>query len=322
MAAYALAFVITLRASRTTLPPNTRIKLWIALTLIAIASASILQSLAPPESPAFKAAEITRYYWFLSQWQWFELLGLAGPPAMLALLLKYRSKHLSATATTLCQACIVLAAIATLIAVIFSHESYATHLVARLQVLRIYLLLYAIMAMLLGATLFQLCKKSLRFLPTLTIVSMALIMAYVQRQTYTTSPKIEFPNHDASNPNPWVQAFLWSKANTPSNALFALDAKYVNTDGEDAQTFRATSLRSSLPDYSKDGGEASITPSLANQWQQAATAQKDLSLQPDAIRDANLRPFAVTWMVLHSTASTTHPCPYNNGTVKVCRLTP
>jgi hypothetical protein len=145
-------------------------------------------------------------------------------------------------------------------------------------------------------------------------------MFFVQRGAFPDSLHVELPCR--TNPNPWTQAFLWARANTPRDALFALDAKYVNEHGEDAQTFRATALRSALPDFSKDGGEAAITPSLAAAWQQGATAQAGLSTESDAIRDKRLRPFEVTWMVLRSSAPTRYLCPYNNGTVKVCRLTP
>jgi hypothetical protein len=332
MAAYAISFVIVLRCSRLNLPLKTRTLLWLSLASAAFIVAAVLQSFAPAESPAAIAAAITRYYWFLSQWQWYELLGLAGPPAMLTLILLFRANKLSASARSLCHTSLVTAAIVTFTALLFAHESYTTHLVARLQVLRIYLLLYAVMTLLLGATLFQLCdekkrqssspttRRILLTTPAILIITMAAIMGFVQRQSFPASPHVELPRRP--NPNPWVQAFLWAKTNTPNDALFALDAKYVNEDGEDAQTFRATALRSALPDYSKDGGEASITPALAPQWQQGAAAQKNLSQQSDTQRDANLMPFHVTWMVLHSAAVTSHPCPYNNGIIKVCQLAP
>jgi hypothetical protein len=314
MAFYALAFVVTLRLTRL----RRRNLTYALLALAALGLAATLQALAPAESPAYIAAAITRYYWFLSQWQWYELLGLASPLAVLAALLRWRRTYLTPAASTLLRASIALGLIATLIALLFAHESYATHLVARLQPLRVFLLIYAVMTMLLGATLAQ----TLRNMPlrALLLLSLGILMLAVQRNTFPASPQIELPNR--ANYNPWVQAFLWARVNTPSDALFALDDKYVNEDGEDAQTFRAWSLRSALPDYSKDGGEASITPALATAWQQAATAQKDLSTESDAERDAKLLPFHATWMVLHSSASTQHPCPYDNATVKVCRLTP
>jgi hypothetical protein len=314
MAAYACAFILTLRLTRL----RRRHLALALLTLAALALAATLQALAPAESPAYIAAAITRYYWFLSQWHWYELLGLIGPLAVLAALLRWRSSHLTAAAITLLRASIALGLIATLVALLFAHESDATHLVARLQPLRVFLLIYAVMTLLLGVTLAQLLRDTR--LRALLLLALCAILFFVQRNTFPLSPHIELPGR--ANHNPWVQAFVWARENTSPDALFALDARYVNEDGEDAQTFRAWSLRSALPDYSKDGGEASITPALASAWQQAAAAQKNLSTESDPERDDRLLPLHVTWMVLHSSASTRRPCPYDNGTVKLCRLTP
>lgn len=333
MAAYAFAFVLVLRLTRL----RQRHLAWTLLTLSALTVAAALHLFAPSESPALIAAERSRYYWFLSQWQWYELLGLVGPLIVLAAMLRRFRKHsdpLSQSATTLCRASIAIGCIATLVALLFAHEGSRTHLVARMQPLRVFLLLYAVMTLLLGATIAQLTLKArqrlhshsartaITFAPVLVLLALAATMFFVQRQTYPASEHIEFPWRAQQSPNPWVQAFLWIRAHTPPDALFALDTKYVNEDGEDAQTFRPIALRSALPDFSKDGGEAAITPSLAELWQQGATAQVDLSTESDGLRDARLHPLGVTWMVLHSAAPTIHPCPYNNGTIKVCQITP
>ena len=333
MAAYALAFILTLRLTR--LPK--RHFVWAILTVLALALADAIYLLAPPETLAIIAAEKSRYYWFLSQWQWFELLGLAGPLAVLALLLRrfrHQSDPLSITAATLCRASIAIGGIAILVALLFAHENAPTHLVARLQPLRVFLMIYAVMTVLLGATLTQLWlearararthptppRVAIAIIPAFILVALAATMFAVQRSTFPDSRHLELPW--LSVRNPWSQAFLWARANTPPDALFALDAKYVNEDGEDAQTFRATALRSALPDFSKDGGEAAITPALAQQWQPAAAAQINLSTESDVIRDPRLLYFGVTWLVLHSTAPTAHTCPYDNGSIKICRLTP
>jgi hypothetical protein len=158
-------------------------------------------------------------------------------------------------------------------------------------------------------------------LPLIVCVGLAAIFFFVQRATYPASPHIELPGREARNQNPWVQAFRWARANTPHDALFALDAKYVNQDGEDAQTFRAWSLRSALPDFSKDGGEAAITPSLAESWNTAAEAQRGLSAENDAVRDPRILPLGATWMIVRTATLTGHLCPYANATVKVCSLT-
>jgi membrane protein implicated in regulation of membrane protease activity len=333
MAAYAFAFVLVLRLTRL----RQRHLAWALLSLSALALAAALHVFAPSETPALIAAERSRYYWFLSQWQWYELLGLAGPLVVLAALLsrfRKQSNPRSEAASTLCRASIAIGCIATLVVLLFAQEGSRTHLVARIQPLRVFLLIYAIMTLLLGATLTQLAlearqrlrspsaRTALASLPVFVLLALAATMFYVQRQTFPASEHLELPWLAQQNPNPWVRAFLWARDNTPPNALFALDTKYVNEAGEDAQTFRPIALRSAVPDFSKDGGEAAITPSLAELWQQGANAQINLSTEPDALRDARLLPLGVTWMVLHSAALTAHPCPYDNGTLKVCRLPP
>jgi hypothetical protein len=324
MAGYGFAVVLAIHASRLR-----RRKLVAALlVLLALAFAATLQANAAHESPTVVAAALSRYYWFLSQWQWFELLGLAGPLAILIGLLLWQDKNLNEASRTLIRASLFTGCVAILIALLFAHEGYAAHIVARLQPLRIFLPIYAIMVLLLGATLTQAFLQRARprtmkiILPTTILLSLCAVMFFVQRVTFPASPHIEFPNLESRNQNPWVRAFLWARDNTPPDALFALDARYVNEDGEDAQTFRAWSLRSALPDFSKDGGEASITPTLADPWQRAAAAQQGLSTDTDKLRNIRIGPLGATWMVVHSTAQTAHPCPYDNGTIKVCRLDP
>ena len=335
MAAYGSGLVVAVRVSRTQLKWMTRIGAWLTLAVSAVALGAVLQAFAPPESTALRLAAATRYYWFLSQWQWYEWFGLIGPLLVLIVAtVVLRQRVLSDTAASLCHACVIVGLIAVLNALLFARASEAEHFVARFQVLRVYLLIYVLMSLLLGAAIYRVCRDAkwrerskfaaavLSSIPVLILAGLACVMAHAQRQSFPMSLHIELPNQAAKSANPWVQAFLWARANTPQDALFALDAKYVNTAGEDAQNFRAISLRSAVPDYSKDGGEASITPQLAETWERGAEAQKDLSELTDDVRDARLKPFGATWMVLHAYAETAHPCPYDNGTVKVCRLLP
>jgi len=293
------------------------------LTLVAIGIASAIQLFGPHESAALITAELSRTYWFLARWEWFEVLGLLGPLAVLILLQSRLRKFLTPNAITLCRAALAAGLLAALISLLFARESYTTHLVARLQPLRIFLLIYALMALLLGAALTQLCvQRKLRGLPAVVVFTIAGIMFFVQRGTFPASRHLELPWRAATNPNRWVQAFVWARTNTPQDALFAIDPNYITTAGEDAHTFRAIAQRSVLPDDSKDAGEASITPALAEAWITGDAAQQHLSELPDAVRDARLQPFGGTWIVLHSSATTSHPCPYDNGTVKICQLAP
>jgi hypothetical protein len=326
MAGYGAAMVLLIRLSRS----NHRWLLWSGAAAGAVILCAVLQVRAPSESSAVVEASLSRYYWFLSQWRWYELAGLAGPLLVLWALLCRCAADTRRPAETLLRAAIVFGCIAVLVSVLFAREDARTHVVARMQPLRAFVYLYAVMALLLGVALWQFVRgirsrartasaRTALAVP-LFLAAMAIAMFGVQRSSFPASPHIELPGRTSANGNPWVQAFLWARSNTPRDALFALDAKYVNADGEDAQTFRAIALRSALPDYSKDGGEASITPALAPAWEQAARAQQNLSQLPDSVRDARLMPLGATWMVLGASAQTLHDCPYANGTVKICRL--
>ena len=143
-------------------------------------------------------------------------------------------------------------------------------------------------------------------------------MLFAERETFSSSAHIEFSG--IQQHNPWIQAFEWIRSNTPKDALFALDSDYITKPGEDAQSFRAIAERSALPDYSKDGGEAAITPSLTGDWKIGQTLQAKLSERSDRDRIASLRPAGVSWVVLARSATTAFPCEYTNTAVKVCHL--
>jgi hypothetical protein len=144
------------------------------------------------------------------------------------------------------------------------------------------------------------------------------IMFAAARTAFPASSHVELPF--TTSRNNWTQAFLWIRTHTPNAALFALDADYINAPGEDAQCFRAIAERSALPDYSKDGGEASIAPELTAAWKQGQAAQQNLSQSTDANRISALAPLGVSWLILKSNAQTSFDCPYHNAHVKVCRL--
>jgi hypothetical protein len=321
MALYAAGLILTLLAAK--LPSRrARISVWILLAASAVLTAAILQINAPPESAATIAAAFSRNYWFLSQWQWFEWLGIAGPLLVFALLLRFARPHLGEPGIALCRASIAVGLTATLVSLLFAHAHYNTHLVARLQPLRTFLPVYAVMIVLLGATLANVCFHSpSRFafaVPPLFLVTMACVMLFVQWQIFPASRHLELPW--LVPVNPWPQAFVWVRENTPPDALFAIDANYITTSGEDGQTFRATAQRSVLPDFSKDGGEAAIRPSLAASWFAGRGIQKDLSRLTDEQRSASLQPLGVTWVILRAGARTAAVCPYRNTVVKVCPL--
>jgi hypothetical protein len=190
-------------------------------------------------------------------------------------------------------------------------------------------MIYAVMLLLLGASVQQAFERlaspglrSLRFAIVPLLFAGAFCMFLAERSGFPGSPHVEFPWQLQQSQNPWVRAFLWCRDNAPQNALFALDANYITMPGEDAQTFRAIAERSALPDFSKDGGEAAITPHLADEWVVGFTAQLNLGQQTASQLREHLSPFGVDWVILRADSPASLNCPYENGLLKVCRLEP
>lgn len=330
MAAYALGATLMLACVRSS---RRSVRVWrtAALAASALVLAACLQALARPESAESVRVAMTRTYWFVAEWHWYERAGLTAPLAILAIfaLPAWRGSRQSAhresaeaeeTRRALARMAIALGATAGAVAMLFARADAATLLVARMQPLRAFQVVYLVLILMLGA---QLGERVLRQNAGRWAAAMLLLGAVM-----FGGAQAEFPNSNhlempwVAPRNPWVQAFLWVRGHTPKDALFALDADYINTPGEDAQCFRAIAERSALADYSKDGGEASIAPGLTGEWAREQAAQQGLSAAgtTDAQRVAALGPLGVSWVVLRAGAATGFDCPYANTAVKVCRL--
>ena len=324
MGVYALGCVMVLGCGMS---PSRQVRMWgtLGLCCAAVAAAGAAQISAVPESRAYVGVVLSRYYWFLGEWHWFELMGLVAPLAILALVAAERGFGRAEDDTArvgLTRMAVVSGVTAVTVAALFAREGLATHFVARLQPLRIFQLIYVVMILVVGAALGErvLQRSALRWVAVLSLL--AGIMMVAERQTYPGSSRVELPEamRWSAPENPWEQAFVWIRRNTPRDALFALDARYITRQGEDAQGFRAIAERSVLPDYSKDGGVVSNEPALTGEWMQGLAAQSRLSTENDAARMQALRPLGVGWVVLDRGAKTGFRCDYANGVVKVCRV--
>jgi hypothetical protein len=260
---------------------------------------------------ASRRAVLSRSYFFLSSWRWYEYLGLLIP--LLLLGVAGANKHAPWRARAVAIAATVMGGCALLVSLCFVHRS-GSLLLARLQVLRGFQFVYVIGVLLAGGLLGKLRPR--------TITGLCLLLGGAlfagQRLTYPESDHVEWP---ALTPrNRWQQSFLWIRSGTPDNAIFALDNDYIESPGEDAQGFRASAERSAVPDWYKDGGIASNFPQAAIPWWQGSNATEHLNSATDEQRLARLKPLGVTWIVLPAEASTGFPCPFINERVRVCRV--
>ena len=319
MSIYAAGFLLMLWAVQN------RSKLAV-LTLCALALLSgpaiTLARRGVTETADYRAAALTRQYFYLSQWHWYEWIGLICPIAILVAYAYFQHSSLDDErrgSAVLAATAAILGSLSITICLLCARPDSHSHLVATLQPIRTFHLLFFIMFILLGGLLQQVLLRDKPWRWALFFFPLAISLYLVQHLgTYPASAQIELPW--STSTNPWNQAFHWIRANTPTDALIAFDATYIGADQEDAQGFRAIAERSSMADYSKDGGASAVFPDLAHQWMIEHTATTGLNTLDDTQRLARLNPFGVHWLVLPATANTRLPCPYRNPTVQVCTL--
>jgi hypothetical protein len=292
-----------------------RVRTAIVLCLAACAASGLVFAAAHhlPVSPAYREAMQLRPFLFLARWQWFEVLGLVLP--LLLLSLAAWKLGISTTKGAVCFTCVLLGVAGVLVAALFVPPSGPFPLVP-FQVLRSFHLIYLLGVLLLGGILDQLRWKS-GPAAGCVFAGLLFLMFGVQRILWADSSPIESPTTHMANP--WEQAFLWIRANTPPDAVFAFNPHLGALPGEDQQGFRAISERDQLAD-DKDAGVAALLPPLADRWLRESNAEMAVDSMTDADRLAALRPLGANWLLLAPNANTALPCPYSNRVVKVCRL--
>lgn len=269
---------------------------------------------APAESAASRVAGLSRSYWFPARWAWYELLGLVLPLVLLALV---RRRVARERGRALVRGVLWAGVLAILVAVLFARPGMGSLAVARMQPLRLFQTVFLVLFLVLGGLAGRLLRGWRGYG---VLLLLAAVPWTCERAVAPDLPRWEIAGARQPGAAGWVEAFQWARQHTPEDALFALDANYIELPGEDAESFRGIAERASLPDAAKDGGEAAITPRLAEQWQRGVAAQRGLSRESDAERRKALLPLGVSWLVLQRDAATALPCPFRNRTVMVCQL--
>jgi len=286
-------------------------------------TASFALALAPlgwifePTSDAWRAAAGTRDYYFLARWQWYEWLGVLAP---LVFCWWFRKIGLREDASAMAHVASRLAACGVLqlgvaLAVMVPHSLERLRPFQPMRYLHLVYLLFVLLGGgLLGQKILQ--RHWGRWLAL--FVPLAAGMFYAQRQTYPASAHLEWP--EASSRNPWAQAFRWIRDHTPTDSYFALGADYMQRPGEDYHGFRALAERSVLADAAKDSAVATQVPRLATRWREQVEAQRGWEQFGAADFQRLKTRFGVGWVVVERPGPADLKCPYENATVRVCRL--
>jgi hypothetical protein len=287
-----------------------------ALGLMGSAAIWLADHSLPLNSP-YSHAALSRSYFFLSTWEWYEYPGVLFP-LLLLLVLAWRSDRKSAV-RSLSIACTAVGGCALAAALCFVHRG-GSLMLARLQPLRAFHMIYIVGVLLAGGLIGRSARMRL-WAPLYCVVLGAIFAG--QMLTYSASDHVEWPG--LTPRNQWQQAFLWIRANTPPDAVFAMDSGYIEDPGEDSQGFRAMAERSALADWYKDGGIAAIFPAAAEPWWRELQSTRGLDRATDRERRLRLKSLGATWILLPSIllpgqAGTALDCPYRNAAVRVCKL--
>jgi hypothetical protein len=275
-----------------------------------------------PTSAAYHEAAMRHHFHYIQMWQWYEWLGIVAPIALLWWFHRIAVKQERKALGRLCGALAIYGVIYFAAALVVDFLPPRFESLARLQPLRSLHLLYVLMFVVMGglAGEYLLKNRAARWLALFGPLCGGMFFA--QRELFPQSAHIEWP--DARPNNPWAQAFVWVRENTPIDAVFALDPRFMQVPGEDEIGFRCLAERSRLADDTKDSGVVSMFPPLAEEWwsqEQAQTPWANFGLQDfKRLKEK----YGVGWIVTTQQVAGIE-CPYKGDShganaVRVCRL--
>jgi hypothetical protein len=272
----------------------------------------------PARGPA-REALLSRTYFFVSQWTWYEWIGVFAPLALLGWFALADPRGAKPAFRTLARALMPFGLMSTMAGILLTASTRLENY-TRLQPMRSLHLIYVIFFLLVGGLVgeYALRKKVWRWVGLFAPLGAA--MCLLQISDYPASAHVEWPG--AAPVNRWSDAFLWIRHNTPKNAVFAIDPGYMSLPGEDMHGFRAVAERSILADSVKDSGAVSLFPGLADEWQAQVRSTQGWKHFPLADFERVARQYPVTWFVTEFPRPAGLLCPYHNQTVAVCQLPP
>jgi hypothetical protein len=270
-----------------------------------------------PADPAWRKALDTRTYYYLYKWTWYEWLGAVAPLVLFWLLWRFARKRGETTLARFGAAVLVYGAFHLALAMAILWPDSLVRLTP-LQPMRYLHLLYFLLAMVAGCLLgkFALKRNAWRWAAFL-LVANGCMFAW-QRVEFASSPHLELPGRESANP--WLQAFAWVRTNTPENAYFALDPRYMAAPGEDYHSFRALAERSQLADTVKDAVVAAMVPELGRVWVRQVAAEegwRNFKLQDFERLKTE---FGVDWVLVNYPAPDGLTCRWHNSELTACQI--
>lgn len=254
---------------------------------------------------------------YIQNWEWYEWLGAVGPLLLFWLFERIAVKQRWTVFARAARTFLIYGAIYLLMALLLDLPARFERL-ARIQPMRSLHLEYVFLFLCIGGLMGEFVLKGRAWLWLALFAPLCFGMFVAQRQLFPKSAHVEWPG--MAPRNPWAQAFVWIRENTPVDAVFALDPNYMHIDGEDEIGFRCLAQRSRLADAIKDNGVVSMFPQLSQEWWeqvQAQTPWKEFGAEDFARLKQR---FGASWVVSVRQDIPGTECRYKNDSVQVCQL--
>jgi hypothetical protein len=281
------------------------------------ASALFWLPLAPAASPAYHEAAKLHGFHYIQNWTWYEQLGIVAPLLLFWWFARAARRREWLALARVCRAFVAYDLIFLVAALVVDLPARFESL-ARLQPLRSLHLLYMAMFVVIGGFLGEFVLKNRVWRWLLQFIPLCLGMFLAQRSLFPASAHVEWPG--AAPRNPWAEAFLWVRQNTPIDAVFALDPQYMHIAGEDEIGFRCLAQRSRLADAIKDNGVVSMFPPLAEEWWAQVQAQTPWQNFQAQDFDRLKKQYGISWVVVQQPGGAGLECPHQNAAARVCQL--
>ncbi len=293
-----------------------------------LAAAAPLGWLFAPTNPDWRLALASKSYYSIYRWVWYEWLG-ALAPLFLFWLLWHLTQHQGRAGRNLVQypfqgrlprfalAVFAYGVFQQVVAMALLTPDSLVRLTP-LQPMRYLQLVYIFMALAAGGLLGRFVLKThiLRWALYLLVFNGGMFL--VQRELIDDGAHLELPF--AATANPWLRSFDWIRRNTPADAYFALDPRYLAAPGEGFHGFRALAERSVMSDGIKDTAVVTQVPSLAPVWHEQQLALDGWPHFQLADFERLKVQFGVDWVVVNSPQTAGLDCRWHEGALSVCEI--
>ncbi len=267
-------------------------------------------------NPAWREAALTRSYFFLRRWEWYEWVGIFAPMLLLWWFSRVGDQMDSPRMSRLCRRLVLYSVVMSVAGMVVGIPPQLDW-IAPVQPMRHLQLVYLLMLLVGGGLLARYVLQQRVWRWIVLFVPLCGGMLYAQRESFATSPHIELPS--ARVTNRWVRCFRWIRQNTPEDAYFAVDPRYMSRPDEENFGFRAIAERSKLADYSKDAAVVAVAPDLAPSWKKQVESLRGYE---NFTREDFLRlqaEFGVNWALVEREVPGM-TCPYRQNGLAVCRI--